>query len=183
MNAHDFSLHAASVALLLTACSSPDPAGTGPVSRVHGVFPAEAVQAARAEVPEEDRVDDGFDWQHKGPLEFLEVLKSGAAPGVQFPCFTVWGVHRGWIQEADIPGLLALGDSTEPCLAVVMRTSSYLPTEPSTVGQEALFMVLAYYEGELGLVYGGYPARLTSTSERLDAEELAARLAELADGG
>ncbi len=50
---------------------------------------------------------------------------------------------------------MAVGNSTEPCLAVVMETSSFLPTEASTVGQEALFMVLAFLEGELGSVYGG----------------------------
>jgi hypothetical protein len=159
----------------LVACSSPGGAGTDAESRAHGVFPAGALSATPEEVPMGERMDDGFDWQNKGPLEFLEMLKSGPLEGVQFPCFTVWGVHRGWIQRGDIGSLLALGKSTEPCLAVVMGTSSFLPIEPSTVGQEALFMVLAYLEGEQGWVYGGYPARLTSTADPWDADELAAR--------
>jgi hypothetical protein len=147
--------------------------------RGHGVFPAGALEATQTEVPEGERVSDGFDWQNKGPLDFLEKLKSGLIEGMQFPCFTVWGVHRDWIQRGDIGSLLALGKSTEPCLAVVMEASSFLPMEPSTVGQESLFMVLAYLEGEQGLVYGGYPPRLTSTADPLDADELMIRLVAL----
>ncbi|MDF1838037.1 MAG: hypothetical protein P1V35_09230, partial [Planctomycetota bacterium] len=116
------------------------------IDRTHGVYPAMAVESSRVEIPLGERVSDGFDWQEKGPLDLLEKLKQGYVEGVQFPCFTVWGVHRGWIRESDIPGLFELADSTDPCLAVVMSTCSFLPMEPSTVGQEALSMVLAFME-------------------------------------
>ncbi len=59
----------------------------------------------------EEWVEENFDWQVQGPLEFLEFLKRGQLEGVQFPCYTVRGVHRGWIQEADIPGLLAVSQT------------------------------------------------------------------------
>ena len=163
----------------LVACSS---TGVDSGGRDHGVYPQGAFAATQVEALKEEWVDENFDWQVQGPFEFLELLKRGQLEGVMFPCYTVRGVHRGWIQEADVSGLLELGESTEPCLAVVMGTSSFLPMEASTVGQEALFMVLAFLEGELGLVYGGYPARLTSTSTPLDREELAARWAKRPPG-
>jgi len=92
---------------------------------------------------------EAFDFQHHGPLALLEFLKFTKAP------LTVQGIHVGWLRPADIPSLLALVSSTQPCAAVMLNVSSYIPPDGSTVGREALFLLD-------GLRQGRYPPSLNS---------------------
>jgi hypothetical protein len=127
-------------------------------SKDHEVLCSESSPAA---------VEDSFAWQEKGPLEFLEFLKelhdeSKAALGYVVRC-----EHRGWVTEADLPGLMALLDSIDECVGVVSPLSSWLPSEPSTVGREALFLVDGYRKGV-------YPPGLASQRHGASAEEVRA---------
>lgn len=61
---------------------------------------------------------------------------------------------RGWVKESDIPALIALLDSDEPCMSVVQARSSYLPGL-STVGDEAALLINGFRNGF-------YPSELNS---------------------
>jgi hypothetical protein len=65
---------------------------------------------------------------------------------------------KNWILKKDLPGLLSLIDSQEPCASVALMNSSSWNTQGSTVGQEALFMIEGYRKGEYppALNSGGY---------------------------
>ena len=97
------------------------------------------------------------------PVEFLSVLKQGQ-PTVE--CIFREPI-KNWISKKDLPGLLALTGSTEPCPSVALMSSSYYDSRNhSTVGQEAAFMLEGYRKGE-------YPPELNSTffDESLEASE------------
>ena len=108
----------------------------------------------QATAQEAKQFGDTFLWQERGPLDFLALLRKRVKGPTVF--YTVHGRHVGWLQESDIPRLIALLDSREPCLHVIMSISSYLPRTPSFVGQEALFMIEGFRRGE-------YPPSLHST--------------------
>ena len=99
---------------------------------------------------------DDFDWSRKGPAEFLDRLRQSYRPGQALPFYSVHGEHRGWVTEADVPRLLELAASSDPCLAVVSTLSSWLPDRPSTVGHEALYILAGFRAGK-------YPPELAST--------------------
>jgi hypothetical protein len=114
-------------------------------------------------------IETRFDFSNRGPLEFLEFLKSlhwpeamKATRGFKLAC-----IHKGWIREEDIPGLLALMESEEPCGGVAMSISSHSAPGPSTVGNEAAYLVMGYRKGE-------YPPSLESTSQLVTVEDKAA---------
>jgi len=92
------------------------------------------------------RVSDNFDWQHKGPLEFIDHLKRHLESNT-IPIYTVWSYHRGWIQESDLPALRALLDSTEPCAALKSPLSSYISPKGSTVGVVAKELIAGFKAG------------------------------------
>lgn len=118
----------------------------------------------------------GFNWQERGPLDFLDFLASKfsddspSLPGTT--SLIVRGTHRGWIRESDIPALMDLLDSKKQCLAVVMSLSSALAWEPSTVGNEAANLILGFRSEVDQTGYAGYPARLVSTRYPIDRDEL-----------
>ena len=89
----------------------------------------------------ESRVENGFDWQNRSPVEFLEFLKT-----VEGPCFVVCGLHCGWITESDRAELAQLTSSKESCASVAHSLSSYHPPR-STVGLEAMFLLQGYSAG------------------------------------
>jgi len=57
--------------------------------------------------------------------------------------------HIGWIHEEDIPELIALLNSNEPCAQVISIFSSYVPEgiPQSTIGREAAFLIDGFRKG------------------------------------
>ena len=96
---------------------------------------------------------DTFAWQEEGPLEFLALLRQRAKEGSWV--YTVHGIHVGWLRDSDLKLLMEAVESEEPCAHVVMTVSSYLPPGPSSVGEEALFLLHGYRKGR-------YPPELHS---------------------
>jgi len=89
---------------------------------------------------------NAFDWQNKGPIEFIDHLKSSFRKGA-VNVFYVGGYHIGWITPNDIPKLRALTSSTEACVALCDPASSQWIPQGSTVGAIADQMIQAYQEG------------------------------------
>jgi hypothetical protein len=89
------------------------------------------------------------------PVEFLKALKMERAS--TYPYFFRDPI-KNWISKQDLPGLLALTDSKEPCAPVALMSSSTYNSQGSTMGQEALFMIEGYRKGEYppALNSGGY---------------------------
>jgi hypothetical protein len=110
---------------------------------------------------------DAFPWQVEGPLELIEHLKSLHRAGAGVLGYSVECEHFGWVAEADIHDLIELLDSSEACAGVVSSVSSWLPTEPSTVGREALFLIDGYRQGV-------YPPAIASQRHNGSAEEVKA---------
>lgn len=147
-------------------------------SRTHAVHESRAIEF-HGEPPEARDVLPGeFDFQSKSPLEFLEFLQAryddvAREPNAFLP-YSVRGTHCGWIRESDIPRLMKLVDSTSPCLPVKKLISSFLSMQPSTIGQEAAFLVEGFRCDVEGVGYGGYPPRLNSDSPPTDREAIRA---------
>ena len=115
---------------------------------------------------EAKRAGDIFDWQLKGPVEFLMFLQEQYTKWPKVLSFyTVWGEHRDWIKAEDIPILFEMTSDPTPCLSVMSVYSSVLISDPSTVGHEALYLIAAYRAGV-------YPHRIVSTQWEGDVEEL-----------
>ena len=107
-------------------------------------------------------VDDRCEFDFKGgtPLQFLEFLKQGGS--CTFDCH-----HEGWILESDLPRIVDLLDSTEPCASVSMSISSLHLESGSTVGQEAAFLIEGFRTGY-------YPPDLNSNRRERGFSELMA---------
>jgi hypothetical protein len=88
------------------------------------------------------------------PVDFLNFLRESEPSD---KC-TFRKPIKNWISKKDLPGLLSLIDSQEPCASVALMDSSSWNTEGSTVGQEALSMIEGYRKGEYppALNSGGY---------------------------
>jgi len=99
------------------------------------------------------------------PVEFLKALKMERSTTDEY---IFRDPVKNWISKKDLPGLLALTDSKEPCASVALSASSFLNTQGSAMGQEALFMIDGYRKGE-------YPPALNSgTYDDASAKELVA---------
>jgi hypothetical protein len=72
------------------------------------------------------------------PVEFLKALKMERASTLPYEFREP---IKNWISKDDLPGLLALTDSEEPCASVRLTSSSVWIAQSSTMGQEALFMI------------------------------------------
>jgi hypothetical protein len=79
------------------------------------------------------------------PVEFLQSLKMERSPTDRY-LFREPIQH--WITQKDLPGLLALADSQEPCASVGLASSSTNNPPGSTMGQEALFLLDGYRKGQ-----------------------------------
>ncbi len=90
------------------------------------------------------------DWESGGPIKFITYLKT-----TNISDYLVYGTSSDWIKDKDIPELMKLIDSEEPCAGVQMVISSYLAGR-STVGNEAAFLIE-------GFIKGSYPPALDST--------------------
>jgi hypothetical protein len=131
---------------------------------------------------------DIFDWQNKGPVEFIECLKQKDNVPWHFivkkdspPCseadegqecsFAVWqygifGYHINWIREDDIPQLIELIDSRIPCASVASSYSSLLTSNESTVGNEASYLIKGFKQGK-------YPSGMNSVGNKeVDKDEI-----------
>jgi len=97
--------------------------------------------------------DDVFNFTLSSPEEFLEFLKKDIKKGVYtFPNNSSTSIFQiinqppdeNWIKPEHIPGLIKLMDSKEPCRPVMSIYSSKLPTELSTIGDEAIFLIQGF---------------------------------------
>ena len=84
------------------------------------------------------------------PILFLEILKTRQAPIISFK-----EPIKGWVRKEHLAELIALSRSQVPCSSVKLLVSSYADLRNSTVGQEAVFMILGFKKGE-------YPPKLNS---------------------
>ena len=80
------------------------------------------------------------------PLQFLEWLCEPSADQ-QMRAVSFGAQHYGWIQADDIPALIELLPSLQPCRPVLLTKSSYFPLATSTKGKEAAFMIEGFRQG------------------------------------
>ncbi|WP_300673980.1 hypothetical protein [Desulfoluna sp.] len=116
--------------------------------------------AAQVTAPRDSDTD--FVWK-AGSLATLDVLKAKKDE----PCPTVGldGIPDAWVTEADLPQLMALLDSTDPCANVFSLYSSFRDCRASTVGHEAAFIIEGFRKGR-------YPPELNSGQADLNIEEI-----------
>ena len=92
-----------------------------------------------------------FRWQEEGPIDLLDRLRLGVPAlkerGIWVTDFRVYGKHHGWVRAEDIPALIALLGSKEPCQPVVASTVSMLQKDLSTVGHEAAYLIEGFRRG------------------------------------
>lgn len=80
---------------------------------------------------------DSRDVAAKAPMMFLESLKTFDNRLHTY----IFSHHlKNWVTEEDVPELLALLDSKEPCAGVMYEASGSVPGR-STVGDQAAFLV------------------------------------------
>ena len=77
--------------------------------------------------------------------------------------YTVRTDRLDYVKEPDIPYLVGLLDSKEPCAHVVLSLSSILPENRSTVGHEAAYLIEGFWKRY-------YPTQLTSSQYKPDVE-------------
>jgi hypothetical protein len=135
--------------VLLSASCAPEYPPPGPL--------VDITEEWKAEDP--TKYGDTFDWDNLGPLEFLDRLREGTGT------YVVVHEHGGWVKEEHLSVLVSLLDSDEPCMNVKSVFSSFLETAPSTVGNEAAYLINGFRKGE-------YPPGLNSTRPRPNKEEI-----------
>lgn len=91
------------------------------------------------------------------PFKLLEILKG---PGERY---TVGDVRVDYVKESDLPYLVNLLDSKEPCRCVDMSISSVYYPGKSTVGHEAAYLIEGFWKRY-------YPTGLTSKQYKPDIE-------------
>ena len=109
-----------------------------------------------------------FDFERSGPLEFLEfavgleVMRAEDPSAHAWPAavYSVGETLQGWVRPEHLAALAALLESDTPCAHAIKSISSYLPTEPSTVGREAAALIEAHRAEVRGTGYEGWPPRL-----------------------
>ena len=105
------------------------------------------------------------------PVQFLESLKATAKADV-FQ-YSLEKQVKNWVSKQDVPALLALVDSDEPCSSVALTCSNYYYNRTSTVGREAVFMLEGYRKGVYPPTsYSGYFDPKYERSEREANREL-----------
>lgn len=102
----------------------------------------------------------GFDYVEQGPMDLLELLREWKSPSWTAPIMPF-----GLVKESDLPALIGLLDSTEPCANVQSMLSSAIDPTRSTVGNEAAYLIEGYRIDR-------YPPRLNSTRPPCDIEEI-----------
>jgi hypothetical protein len=89
--------------------------------------------------------------------KLIETLKTGNA------FYTVRALRLDYVKESDIPYLVGLLDSKEPCAHVVLSISSFRGQNRSTVGHEAAYLIEGFWKRY-------YPTELTSSRYKPDVE-------------
>jgi hypothetical protein len=102
----------------------------------------------------------GFDYASQGPLELLDLLKTLGSSYWEAPILPF-----GWVKESDLPALIELLDSVEPCANVQNMLSSFIDAKRSTIGNEAAYLIEGFRKDQ-------YPPRLNSTRPFCDSEEI-----------
>ena len=102
----------------------------------------------------------GLDYTNQGPLDLLGLLKRWESNYWVSPILPF-----GWVKESDLPALVGLLDSSEPCANVQSMVSSCIDTTRSTVGNEAAYLIEGYRKD-------WYPPRLNSMRPLCDIEEI-----------
>ncbi len=106
-------------------------------------------------------VGDDFAWDSRTALDFLAHIKGRKH-------YVVANVHEQWVKESDASKLIALLNSTEPCAAVSGTWSSLHDTSPSTIGNEAAFLVEGFRKGH----YPPFPHSLQFRFDERRKDEL-----------
>ena len=82
-------------------------------------------------------------------MELIEELKRTKR------IYATWESRLNYVKESELPGLIKLIDSKEPCAYSVMSVSSHLPQGRSTVGNEAAYLIQSF-------LMRFYPSKLSS---------------------
>jgi hypothetical protein len=81
------------------------------------------------------------------PVQFLDVLKT--LKERNYDQYKFRHSIKNWITKKDVPELISLTKSKDPCASVSLMASQIWDRgEYSTVGQEAIFMLEGYQKGE-----------------------------------
>jgi len=96
-----------------------------------------------------------FDFKSSTPEEFIEFLKNSTSSYYAYTIYKDYGPPENWVKEEHISRLIELIDSEEPCLHVDTVSSSTIPHKLSTVGNEAMFLIIGFKENR-------YPSRSSS---------------------
>ena len=98
----------------------------------------------------DERPGVSFEYERYPPPRLLELLGEAGDGTVVLPT-----APDGWLQREHVSALLSHAESDRPSAAVFDVRSSEQARGPSTVGREALYLVLGYR-------YGRYPVSLQS---------------------
>ena len=85
------------------------------------------------------------DFNRVTPKAFLETLVENAESGSIVT--RVSAPPKDWVKQIDLPKLVEVLDSEQPCTAVFLPHSSYFATQKSNVGYEAAQLVQFYRTG------------------------------------
>jgi len=91
------------------------------------------------------------------PSKLIEILKRAGER------YAIGDVRVDYVKESDLPQLISLLDSKEPCRFVDMSISSIYYPGKSTVGHEAAFLIEGFWKRY-------YPTDLTSQQFKPDIE-------------
>ena len=75
----------------------------------------------------------------KDPLEFLDSLR-------QAETVVTVDSRYNYVRDSDIPKLISLIDSEEKAAPVMLTVSSKIPTEASTVGDQAAYLIVGFWK-------------------------------------
>jgi len=89
------------------------------------------------------------------PVKLIETLKTADK------YYVIRMPRLEYVKESNIPHLVALLDSKEPCAHVVLAISSMLPPSRSTVGHEAAYLIEGFWKRY-------YPTQLVSSAPDIE---------------
>ena len=93
------------------------------------------------------------------PSKLIEILKGAGER------YTIADIRVDYVKEPDVPYLVSLLDSKEPCSSVDMSISSISYPGKSTVGHEAAYLIEGFWKRH-------YPTALSSQQYKPDIEAI-----------